>query len=298
MTSSPLHTDRVYGERPRTAQELPVETAGGLLALVISRLDSDWLADEFPERCSDADKRHVYATNVDAFEKRAAAVVPNLSVPLWRNQGQIGDDTLFDLLEFVGQYVAEPRQSSYHKFFDHFSLHFDRQAGAMRYRDDVNQLLSRGGVAYEMRGNLKIFRRGPAELREALDALNPATGDTELDALVEEGRRLFASRKAPDRLAGIQSLWGALERLKTVEQPGKNQKKASAEALLAHIDSEPLRDVVRADMLAVTDLGNTFRVRHHETHIANLPVDAYDYFAGRVVTVLHILLRQSGRLVP
>jgi hypothetical protein len=48
---------------------------------------------------------------------------------------------------------------------------------------------------------------------------------------------------------------------------------------------------------SVTDLGNTFRVRHHETHIAELPEDAYDYFTGRVVTVLHVLLHQSGRLI-
>lgn len=49
-------------------------------------------------------------------------------------------------------------------------------------------------------------------------------------------------------------------------------------------------------MIAVTNLGNTFRVRHHETHIAELPEGAYDYFTGRVVTILHMLLSQSGRL--
>ncbi|MEI3866414.1 hypothetical protein V6S02_04870 [Microbacterium sp. CCNWLW134] len=171
-----------------------------------------------------------------------------------------------------------------------------RLAGAKQYRDDVNEILARGGAAFEMQSNLTISHLGPAELREALSTLNPDTGDAELDKLIEDGRRLVASRRSTERLAGIQSLWGALERLKTVEIPGRNQKKVSAEALLAHIESVPLRDVVRADMIAVTELGNTFRVRHHETHIAELPEDAYDYFAGRVVTVLHILLDQSGRL--
>lgn len=89
---------------------------------------------------------------------------------------------------------------------------------------------------------------------------------------------------------------GVLERLKTVEVPGKKKKIVSAEALLAHIESVPLRNAVRADMITVTELGNTFRVRHHETHIAELPEDAYAYFIGRVVTVLHILLDQSGRI--
>ena len=160
----------------------------------------------------------------------------------------------------------------------------------------MNELLARGGAAFEMQPDLTIAHLGPVELREALSLLNPYTGDVELDKLIEEGRRLVASRRSAERLAGIRSLWGALERLKTVEVPGKNQKRVSAEVLLSHIKSVPLRDAVRADMMTVTELGNTFRVRHHETHIAELPEDAYTYFIGRVVTVLHILLEQSGRL--
>lgn len=49
-------------------------------------------------------------------------------------------------------------------------------------------------------------------------------------------------------------------------------------------------------MRAVTDLGNSFRIRHQEAHIPAVPVDAYDYFAGRVTNLILLLLRQSGRL--
>ncbi|WP_425839872.1 hypothetical protein [Microbacterium sp. PA5] len=296
MTTNAFYSDRVNGESPRALQDLTRETADGLLALVTSRLDGNWLAAEFPERCPDPDKSHIFATNVDAFESRAQALIPNLQTPLWRNRGDISDDTVFDLLELVGRFVAFPMDGANHGFYGHHALSFDRLAGAKKYRDDVNEILARGGAAFEMQSNLTISHLGPAELREALSTLNPDTGDAELDKLIEDGRHLVASRRSTERLAGIQSLWGALERLKTVEIPGRNQKKVSAEALLAHIESVPLREVVRADMIAVTDLGNTFRVRHHETHIAELPEDAYDYFAGRVVTVLHILLDQSGRL--
>jgi hypothetical protein len=285
------------GEAPRALQALPVATADGLLTLVMSRLDGNWLAAEFPERCPDPDKSHIFATDVSAFEGRAQALIPSLQLPLWRNRGDVADDTIFDLVELVGRFVALPTEGSNHGFYGHHALSFDRRAGAKRYRDDVNEILARGGAAFEMLKDLTIAHLGPAELRGALSALNPDTGDRELDKLIEGGRQLVASRRPSERLAGIQSLWGALERLKTLEVPGKNQKKVSAEALLAHIESVPLRDVVRADMIAVTDLGNTFRVRHHETHIAELPEDAYDYFTGRVVTVLHVLLHQSGRLI-
>lgn len=296
MIANAFYSDRVNGETPRTLQTLPTATSDGLLELVMARQAGNWLAAEFPERCPDPDKSHIFGTNINAFEGRARALIPELQIPLWRNRGDIADDTIFDLLELVGRFVALPSEGVNHAFYSHHALSFDRRAGAKQYRNDVNEILARGGAAFEMQGDLTIAHIGPAELRDALSALNPDTGDAELDKLIENGRQLAASRRSSERLAGIQKLWDALERLKTVDVPGKNQKKVSVEALLTHIDSVPLRDVVRADLIAVTDLGNTFRVRHHETHIAELPEDAYDYFTGRVVTVLHMLLNQSGRL--
>ena len=54
--------------------------------------------------------------------------------------------------------------------------------------------------------------------------------------------------------------------------------------------------VPQADVVAVSNLGNDFRIRHHETGTAEVPVNAYDYFAGRVTTVLLLLLSQGDRL--
>ena len=122
-----------------------------------------------------------------------------------------------------------------------------------------------------MQSDMTIVHIGPAELREALSALNPNTGDAELDKLINLGRQLVASRQPSQRLVGLQSLWGALQRLKTVDLPGKNQKKVSAEALLNHIKSINFREAVRDDMLVVSKLGDTFRIRHQETHIAEPP---------------------------
>ncbi|MEI3866405.1 hypothetical protein V6S02_04825 [Microbacterium sp. CCNWLW134] len=125
MTANAFYSDRVNGETPRALKNLTRETADGLLALVMSRLDGNWLAAEFPERCPDPDKSHIFATNVDAFESRAQALIPNLQTPLWRNRGEISDDTLFDLLELVGRFVALPTEGANHGFYGHHALSFD-----------------------------------------------------------------------------------------------------------------------------------------------------------------------------
>lgn len=296
MTPNAFYSDRLNGETPRVLQALHSATAMGLFDLVTSLLSANWLADDFPERCPDVEKRHIFGTNDESFWSRARALIPELEVPIYFNRGTIRDETLFDLLELVGRFVKLPTNGSYHQFFDHYALKFDRAAGAKQYREGVNEILARGRVAFEMNADMTIRRIGPVELREALSVLNPNTGDGELDKLIEDGRRLVASRRPAERLSGIQSLWGALERLKTIDVPGKNKKHVSAEALLDHIESEPVRAAVRADLFAVTALGNQFRVRHHETDVAELPEDAYDYFIGRVVTVLHVLLDHSARL--
>lgn len=163
-------------------------TAGGLLELVITRLDSNWLAAEFPEHCPDPDKSHIFATNVQGFSGRAKALIPSLQMPLALNRDDISDDTIFDLVELVGRYVALPSEGQNHAFYGHRALSFDRPAGARQYRVEVNEILARGGAAFEMQGDMTIAHVGPAELRETLSALNPDTGDIELDKLVEHGR--------------------------------------------------------------------------------------------------------------
>lgn len=296
MTPNAFYSDRLNGETPRSLQALPSTTTAGLFDLVASLLSANWLAEDFPERCPDAEKRHIFGTSDDLFWSRARALIPELEVPIYFNRSTIADETLFDLLELVGRFVKLPTHGAYHSFFDHFALKFDRAAGARQYRDNVNEIFARGHVAFEMNTDMTIRRIGSVELREALSVLNPNTGDGELDMLIERGRSLVASRRPAERLTGIQSLWAALERLKTIDVPGKNKKRLSAEALLGRIGSEPIRALVRADLSAVTAIGNEFRVRHHETDVAELPEEAYDYFIGRVVTVLHVLLDYSARL--
>ena len=54
--------------------------------------------------------------------------------------------------------------------------------------------------------------------------------------------------------------------------------------------------MVEADIQALTDIGNKFRIRHHETYVENLPEELYGYFVGRMANLLLALLAQSGGL--
>ena len=294
MARPPLYTDRVDGPVPRTQSTLSDGTSLGLIALVQQQVDKNRLADEFPDRCSEYG--YIIGTSAVVFSQQARAMIPALQWPLWQNNGVLRDDDLFDLLEYVGQHVAMPIERNWHSFLNHYRLEFDKGPGRAEYRRDVNSFLARGGAAFEMVADMTIIRIETPELREALGALNPATGDEELDDLIEKARTLYLSRKASDRLNALQTFWDAYDRLKTLDVPIHNKKNISIRTLLEKIESEPVRVVVEADMQALTDIGNKFRIRHHETYVENLPEELYGYFVGRMANLLLTLLAQSGRL--
>lgn len=292
MSIPSFYSDRVSGAVARTHEKLPEVTAEGLKALVKRRIDGDWLAREFPSFCSDGNG--ITGTNPHDIGPDLAALVPGVDWPLW--QGEVSDEMLFDVVEYVGQRIAKPTEGSWHSFFKHYELDFDENKGRTDFRDAVNLLLSRGGTVFEMNRAMQIQRVGSPEVQTALRALRPDTGDATLDSLIETARTLYLSRSNTDRATAIEKLWDGFERLKTVDDP--NDKKRSVTALLLHIPDTAVRNLVNEEMVAMTKVGNSFQIRHHEVGKYLIPADAQDYFATRMVNLLVYLLEQSGRLAP
>jgi hypothetical protein len=160
--------------------------------------------------------------------------------------------------------VAKVVKGSYHSFFQHHHLTFDQGAGQAEFRQRINRIFSRNGIAFEFRNNGQITRLGPEVLRESLQTVTFKTGDPELDSLLETARSKFLSPDPKLRRESLEKLWDAWERLKTLE-PGKD-KKASVKSLLDKATGEPkFRDLLEREARELTDIGNTFQIRHTET---------------------------------
>ncbi|MBL3686180.1 hypothetical protein D3248_04320 [Leucobacter zeae] len=291
MASLDFYSDRNGSAPPRDQDELPDATRRGLLNLVQSKIDGDWFAQRFPEQCLDGNG--VCGTNVEALTVDLQALIPELGYPLLTSDGS-ADEAVFDLLEYAAQRLSLPEQDGWHSFYRHYELKFDQKKGRRSFREEVNQMLSRGRATFEMDDALQIQRFGTPEVRGVLADLNPDTGDAALDKLIVDSRALFLSYREDDRKLGLEKLWDAFERLKTIELPGN--KKASAQQLLAHINDEPFRELLEAEMRALTNIGNGFNLRHHETDKHQVPTEAYDYLYSRMGGLMITLLRESGRL--
>ena len=171
MSTPSSYSDRINGPVARTHEDLPEATVGGLKALVQRLIGANWLAERFPSHCPDG--ASVAETDGWSLGADLAALVPGVDWPLW--QDAVDDTTLFDVLEYIGQRLSKPIPGAWHEWFKHYELSFDRKAGVVEYRNEVNQLLSRGGTVFAMSAAMEIHRGWLA--RGANRAPEPPTRD-------------------------------------------------------------------------------------------------------------------------
>lgn len=130
-----------------------------------------------------------------------------------------------------------------------------------------------------------------------MTSANFRTGDAETNALLEDARRRFLAPKLEDRRDGLEKLWDAFERIKTLE-PGAN-KRVSADALLGRAarPGSKLRQGLAEEADALTRIGNTHRIRHSEIGQEALETTAQvDFLFSRQFAFIHLVLVSSGRL--
>lgn len=286
-----LFTERHGQAVPRVAEALDENTRNGLLTLVSARIDEEWLGLSFPDRCGDG---YAYAgTNVNKLRetmKGYGILWPDDVVRATPPE----DGRVFDLVEFAHEFIAEPQNPSFHSYMSHMHYSYDRETGREKFTEDVNRIFERNGVAFNLRDG-EVTRIAPAVLHESLAEAAFHTGDGVLDELLEVARRKFLNRSVDVRRESLEKLWDAWERLKTIE--AGNDKKAMVKTLLDNAASEPaFRSNLEREARELTDIGNTFMIRH--TEIGKIPVldsAQIDYFFHRMFSMIRMLLRAGGR---
>lgn len=290
-----FYTDRLKGPATGQHEALTSATSRGLLGLIQAKIDANWLAEEFPEQCSDGGS--IAGTNLATLSLAMKALIPGLPWPLLNRDASTSDETVFDLVEFVAVRVSKPTNLKWHDFMRHYELRFDREDGAKEFRSEVNLVLRRGRTSYELRTNGEVHRRGTYEVQEVIGALKPVTGDDRLDELIVEARDLYTSHRPGDRAVALERLWDAFERLKTIDLPG-GDKKQSLRMLLSNLEPG-WRDTIEAEMKALTQIGNDYSIRHHETRTKPIPAgSAADYLFARMGALVTELLTASARIEP
>lgn len=298
-------SDRENGPRPRVDESISPFAWGGIVAIVQALISSGAFGIKYPEMCQDG------AGPVGTDEKSLSLVlraeIPDLDWPLKttaESQENLSFDqepfapatlVVLDFIEFCFRSIGKPIQHDFHKFSQHHHLSFDEQAGQEEFRTNVNRIFARNGIAYDLSATGRVERVAPPVLREELSNAVFSSGDGTLDRMLEEARQKFLSPDVPIRREALERLWDCWERLKSQADP--NNKKIAVATLLDRAAHDvPFRTVLEKEARELTDIGNSFHIRHSEVSQTPLTSSAHiDYLFHRLFCLVLLLLLRSTK---
>ena len=262
-------TDREFGEQPRNHETISKTLWEGLRAEIYKRIIDGSFGYRFPEQCGDGNA--LCGCDDSAFE---AGLKAEIQIDNLNSISNLDNDTatplILDILEFCATAVGKPRKICYHEYFQHHHLDWDHDEGLAEFVAVVNRLFARNGVAYEMTDEGQIHRTLPKPLARKLSTTLFVTGDRETDKLLEMACQRILSRDEDERREALEKLWDAFERIKTLESGSNKSERANALLDRAASSESKFRKMLSAEAKCLTDIGNSFRIRHSEKEQENL----------------------------
>lgn len=290
-------SEKEEGERPRESEKIGEGAWGGIKALITARIADGSFGATYPNPCPDGDGP--IGTDAGAFWNGTRGDIPNfqeLQLPVWYHAIEMPRTLdLLDLIEFCWRCVGKPIHVGYHSHFKHHHLRFDVEAGRDQFREDVNRILRRNGLAFELKDDGSIERLVPPVLKEELASAYFHTGDSELNRMLETARRKFLAPDVAVRREALEALWDAWERVKTLG-PGPD-KKAQTIALLnatAGPSSPLLGQALEREAKELTWIGNNMQIRHSEKGKERVAKGEHiDYLFHRLFSLIQAVLRMN-----
>ena len=291
-------SERENGERPRDNEDIDEGAWGGIQSLISSRIEDGSFGTSYPETCEDGPVP--IGSDESRLRQAMRADIPNLQQYPWEGPVREPPPTMdvLDMIEFCWRCIGKPVRIGYHSYFSHNHLRFDVEAGRDEFRDDINRIFRRNGLAYELTEQGHIERLAAPVLREELAAVQFDTGEAELDRLLETARQKFHDPNEAVRREALEALWDAWERLKTLGSG--SDKKAQITSLLddtAGSFSPQFRAVLDREAKELTWIGNHLQIRHSEVSQERLAEGKHvDYLFHRLLSLVQLILRMKERV--
>lgn len=196
---------------------------------------------------------------------------------------------LIDLIEFVAQNIRDITRRNHHSYYRHDDLSFgSTNSIAEQFIEEINAIFDKTGLLYCLSTDLEVERvEETAVLSDEIEANISAITEPGLKELLVTAARKHKSPYPDDQKDAVEKIWDALERLKTYYT--SMDKKASATKIVSDIANGQAEyiDLFNAEFKALTDIGNNFRIRHHETNKIDITdIRHYDYFFNRCLSLI------------
>ena len=174
--------------------------------------------------------------------------------------------------------------------FDIIELQFDELSNGekMPFREAINASLQRDNIPFRLsdRGLTEILNDNEilsAEISESINTISESgIQDLLKEAIAKHMQPTFQAHRD-----AAEKIWDAFERLKTYYT--NMDKKDSATKIVNDMakGQTDYVDLFNAEFKALTEIGNNFRIRHHETSKIDISdIRHYDYFFNRCLSLI------------
>lgn len=239
--------------------------------------------------------------NENAFEKRIKMKIPDLyvsnygSISIPKEKDTFNQFALLDYIEYFAQNIEDIKEAWNDNRYRNFK--YIDCLGTKRvysnFQKEINDVFIDAGLLYELNSDCyieRIVENSP--LSKEVEKSIITIQEDETRKLLQEAIDLHRSHYLEAPRDAAEKIWDAFERLKTYYT--SLNKKKSAEKIVNDMSNseQPYADLFNAEFKALTDIGNQFRIRHHETDKIDVPdYRHYDYFFNRCLSLIALAIQ-------
>ena len=211
-----------------------------------------------------------------------------ISVPAYGDE--YDQYALLDLIEFFAQNIEDISERWNNERYRNYQTIdcFNTSDIFKNLQEAINEIFTESGLLYELTDE-KIIERivENSPLTKEIEKKFEAVQEVGIRELLKDAVALYKTPNPTARQDSVEKIWDALERLKTYYTTLK--KKDSAEKIVNDManGNGDFTDLFNAEFKALTDIGNNYRIRHHETNKIDITdVRYYDYLFNRCLSLI------------
>lgn len=276
-----------------------------MYSLIISCCEKYYvnLAHLFPEQCPDGagccgissqDFCNMLKFEIPSLYRNSNNQIVSPQNRSWGDDEEFDQYALLDFIEYIGQNCRDISLGNFHGFFQHHHIDMLESDSIFKaYQNEINNIFAKTGLLFTLTENKTVERvveNGvlTAEIENSIKTVS----ELGIKGLLEEAVSLFKQRDPIARKNAVEKIWDAMERLKTYHLG--LDKKASVEKVVSAMagGQEEFTLLFNDEFVALTKIGNKFRIRHHETDKADIAdTKHYDYFFNRCLSLIALAIQ-------
>nr|WP_154892425.1 hypothetical protein [Paenibacillus xylanexedens] len=252
------------------------------------------------QHCAFVDQ-HYIEFDRNQFENRMAIKIPDIH----RNEygrmvaPQYNDDydqySLIDLIEYISENIkdiSEGWNNDRYKNYWYIQC-LDTSNVFDDYRKEINEIFVESGVLFTLTKEKiieRIVENSPlsAEVETQFQQIaEVGTKELMIDAIA-----LYKTPNPAARQDSVEKIWDALERLKTY-YTDLNKKDSTTKVVNGMSNGQDeFITIFDTEFRALTNIGNSFRIRHHETNKIDITDNRhFDYFFNRCLSLISLAIQ-------